>query len=305
MNSNAFLKRLVSLWTWRCAIETLAVFWPGGTAILLVSISLFIAACGPSQKERDALSTVVAASIFASQTADVPTSTPTLSPTTTMTPTITLTPLPTRTPAPGAVVVAGVLNVREGPGTAYTPLGRLSKNEELDVVGQFENCSWLQVKSRLQPVAGWIAGGKQYINLQDPCERIPPGTFRPLTGLIKPNQPGGGYGQLTIDNGTDKDGVVILTLNKEPYRAAYIRAGEAFTVNNIKDGTYTIYFSTGSDWNGKEFVASPRYQRFDEPLPFKTTSSTYSTWNVTLHPVAGGTATSENVSAGEFPDIGE
>jgi hypothetical protein len=276
------------------------------TVILLVFLSLLIASCGPSKKETDALATVVAVSIFASQTAYVPTATPTLTPTATATPTRTPTPPPTDTPTPGAVVVVNVLNIREGPGTAYSPLGRLSKDEELDIVGQFENCTWLKVKSRVQSLAGWIAGGTQYIKLHATCESIPLGTFRPLTGVIKPNQSGrGGYGTLTIDNGTDKDGVVILTLNEEPYMAAYIRAGETFTMKNISDGTYYVYFSTGSEWNSKVFLTSPSHQRFEDPVGFTTSSTTYTTWNITMHSVVGGTASTENVSENEFPDIGD
>jgi hypothetical protein len=70
---------------------------PLGLMILLLGISL--ASCGPTPAELDAQSTQVAADIFATLTAQAPTSTPTLSPTPTVTPspTHTLTPSPTMT----------------------------------------------------------------------------------------------------------------------------------------------------------------------------------------------------------------
>jgi len=281
---------------------------------LLILISLLLASCGPSQKELDAQSTAVAARIFSTLTAQVPTATltptPTLTPlpTQTSTPTPTETSAPTLTPTPDAIVVTGILNVREGPGTNYPQLGKFSKNEELDIIGQFENCSWLKIASRKQSLIGWILGSKQNIKYQTTCQGIPLGTFRPNTGVIKPNKNGGGYGTLTVDNGTTADGVVIMTLNDSPIMAAYIRAGETFTIKGIRDQTYNLYFSKGSDWNGKEFLSFPSHQRFDDPMEFKTvytqTMVTYSIWKVTLQAVAGGNASVNDVAESEFPDLG-
>lgn len=272
--------------------------------ILLVLISLMLASCGSSQTEFAEHETAVTASIFATLTAQAPSSTPTSTATPTATPTRTPKPTPTATSTPDAIVIVNALNIREGPGIEYSQLGRLIKNEELDIIGQFENCTWLKVKSRNQSVTGWISGDNQYIELRATCERVPMGTFRPLTGVIKPNQRGGGYGELTVDNGTDEDGVVILTFNEKPVMAAYIRAGEAFTMKGISDGTYYLYFSTGSEWNSKEFLSSPSHKRFEDAIEFTSSSTTYTTWGVTLHGVVGGTASTENVSENEFPDIG-
>lgn len=71
------------------------------TSLLLVA-GLLLVACGPSQAERDSRATQVAAVIFATQTAQAPTVTPTPTPsntpTPTSTPTPTITPTPTETP---------------------------------------------------------------------------------------------------------------------------------------------------------------------------------------------------------------
>lgn len=152
---------------------------------------------------------------------------------------------------------------------------------------------------------GWISGDKQYVELRTICENIPLGTFRPLTGVIKSDQRGGGYGELTVDNGTSSDGIVILTLNNGPVMAAYIRSGDLFTMKNIRNGAYYLYFSTGAEWNGKVFTTTPSYQKFEDAFDFTSGTSTYTTWSVTLHGVVGGTAAAEDVDVSKFPDIGD
>jgi hypothetical protein len=277
-------------------------------AALLVLVG-FLVSCGPSQAELDTQATAVAANIFATQTAQAPTSTPTSTPTPTKTPTATPTKTPTptatSTPTPDAIVIGNAVNVREGPGTEYSQQGQFNQNEELDIIGQFEDCAWLQVNSRNQSLAGWVSGDTRYVELQTNCGTIPEGTFRPLTGIIKPNQRGGGYGELTIDNGTTRDGVVILTFNDTAVMAVYIRSSDSFTMQGIRDGTYYLYFSTGEEWNGREFTVDPSRQRFEDAFEFTTGATTYTTWSITLHGVAGGTASAENVSESEFPDIGD
>src|SRR5215203_861418 len=55
-----------------------------------------------------------------------------------------------------ANVTAAKLNVRSGPGTGYTRVGFVSKNDELKVIGRTRSCQWLRVitPSRL---VGWVA----------------------------------------------------------------------------------------------------------------------------------------------------
>lgn len=267
-------------------------------ASILFSLAvLLLSACGPARVQVDEQATAAAARLIALWTAQAPTLTP--QPTATRAPT----PTPTALPAPVAVVLAGGLNVREGPGTEYANVGRLAQNDEVEVVGQFGGCAWLQVKARGQDLAGWVSGEAAYIRLDAVCETVAAGTFRPPTGVISPNQRTGGLGQLTVDNGTAQDGVVILTFEEQPFLAAYVRAGESATLTGISDGVYDLYFSTGSDWDGKQFLANPRRQRFEDPFAFRTDATTYSIWNVTLHAVEGGTAASDDVAAGDFPEL--
>lgn len=74
---------------------------PFASIVLLIALlALALTACGPSQQQQSAVETNVAASIFATQTASIPTATATSSPTPTVTPTPTNTPTPSATPRP-------------------------------------------------------------------------------------------------------------------------------------------------------------------------------------------------------------
>jgi hypothetical protein len=274
------------------------------TAALLVLLSLLLAGCGPLQ-------TQLAARFFATPTA---TSALTPTPTATVTPTATptLTPTSTATPVPDAIVLSKTLKVYAGPGTKYAQVGHISKNEELDIIGQSANCAWLQAKSRSHAITGWIPAGKKTIQPQPTCAGIPPGTYRPSTGVIKALSKNSGYGQLIVDNnGSDQDGIVILTSNKKSVAAAYIRAGKTFTLKGIPDKTYELYFSTGSDWNGKAFLTNPSYLLVEDKFKFTTkvtASSTmrttrYTKWSISLKPVAGGTAKADYINESDFPDL--
>jgi len=221
-------------------------------------------------------------------------------PTPAPTATPTYTPTPTAIPVPSAIVVVHTLNLRSGPGMQYPTLGKLHPGDEIQVIGQYANCTWLQVITPEQE-EGWIASNGGYVQLQQPCQMIPPGSFRPLTGIILPNRQGGGLGELFIENGNEVDGVVALMLNDQPVMAAYIRAGESFRMTGIQDGTYYLYFSTGDQWDGeaRKFSGNVSHQRFDQSFLFRN----YSTWNVTLHAVSNGNATTQPVDPSQFPSL--
>lgn len=109
---------------------------------------------------------------------------------------------------------------------------------------------------------------------------------------------------MTIVNGTERDGVAILTTTDEKtISSTFVRAGDSFVMSQIGDGIYRLYFSTGEVWddNIARFTENERYQRFEDLFSFTTGALTYTTWRVTLHGVVGGTAQAENVNPSEFP----
>ena len=97
---------------------------------------------------------------------------------------------------------------------------------------------------------------------------------------------------MTVDGGAFSFSVYILNHN-------------SYTITGIPDGSYDLYFTVGEDWDGQRaaFTRKRRLSQFDDPLAFTSTETTYSGWSVTLHPVAGGTASTESVPEGEFPDL--
>jgi hypothetical protein len=112
-----------------------------------------------------------------------------------------------------------------------------------------------------------------------------------------------GMGHLTIKNGGDGDAVITLTRSGARSFAVYLRKNSSYTVKGVRDGTYTVYFTTGSDWDSgqKGFTQGCAYQKFDDQIKFSTTSSTYTDDTLTLYAVAGGTASTSDVPPDQFP----
>jgi uncharacterized protein YgiM (DUF1202 family) len=216
-------------------------------------------------------------------------------------------PQPVSPQTADAVVLSDVLTIREGPGHEYAEIGQLSRTGKVDIIGQFNNCAWLKVRHRERSLTGWIPGDAQHVTLQKRCETILPGTFRPSTGLLYAAQQRNARGELTVINGTPMDSVVILVRDNVPQMSAYIRSNDTLEVGGISDGTYQVYFSTGTEWNGKEFTVNAMYQKFRDILSFTTKVTndviTYTTWKITLHPVAGGTAATDRVGRNDFPPV--
>lgn len=73
---------------------------------------------------------------------------------------------------PTAEVTTNALNIRSGPGTNYERLGSLGKGDQVVVIGQYNNCDWLNVQTR-DEVTGWISGNERYVLLDTDCADIP------------------------------------------------------------------------------------------------------------------------------------
>ncbi len=126
---------------------------------------------------------------------------------------------------------------------------------------------------------------------------------RPRNGRILYSAIRGGLGRLTIRNGLSRDGVVTLVRSRTKAISVYIRARKSVTVRNIKDGTYRVFFTTGSRFSVSKgrFTRGATYQRFNNRLRFRTTSSQFSIWRLTLHAVPGGNAGTSAINPKDFP----
>ena len=113
---------------------------------------------------------------------DFPTNTPTLiQPSDTPIPIDT--PIPTDTPAAppteemvvSATVLAEVLNMRSGPGTAYAKVGQVREGDQLVVVACNESCDWFKAGD------GWISA--EYVETSGELSSLPVATAQPLPTL--------------------------------------------------------------------------------------------------------------------------
>jgi hypothetical protein len=130
------------------------------------------------------------------------------------------------------------------------------------------------------------------------------GDARPSNGTLIRHPSGDGRGELTIDNGGSNDAVVTLSKGRKPALAVYVRKGKKHTLNGVPDGTYTVFFTGGSAWDdtARGFGRNCAFQRFEDPLPFRTTQTQLTTWKITLQRVIGGNAQTSDVDPNDFPE---
>jgi outer membrane murein-binding lipoprotein Lpp len=117
--------------------------------------------------------------------------------------------------------------------------------------------------------------------------------------------PGSGSGEITAENVPDHDTVVTLSQDGRAIGSFYVARGETAQMDNIPDGTYDIFFTSGADWDGNEFTRSCTFQRFDKTATFTTTETphkiTYTKLTVILYPTVNGNSQTVNVPPDSFP----
>jgi hypothetical protein len=76
-----------------------------------------------------------------------------------------------------------------------------------------------------------------------------------------------------VDNGLEHDAVVELVQDGKPVVSVYVGTGLNTTVDNIEDGSYELFYTSGIDWGGqlKTFTRSCSFKRFPMPVSFTTT----------------------------------
>jgi hypothetical protein len=126
---------------------------------------------------------------------------------------------------------------------------------------------------------------------------------RPHNGKVLSRRISGGRGVFKVKNGTKKDGVVTLTKGRHKAFSLYVRAHATATFRSVRDGTYRVYFTTGSRYRSSKhrFTRSAEYYRFDDRLRYRTTSTSATIWTITLHAVRGGNAHAHHISPKDFP----
>jgi hypothetical protein len=170
-------------------------------------------------------------------------------------------------------------------------------------IGKAEGLGAVRDASKVLAAKG---GGQGYkVSLVAPPPQGQPG--RPSNGQFVRQGSRTGRGELTIDNGAGQDAVITLAVGKRPTFAVYVRKGAKHTVTGIQDGTYHVFFTSGTGWDRKTraFSRNCSFDRFDESMKFETTQTAtqteWSTWTITLQPVAGGNAPTSEVDPDDFP----
>ena len=133
------------------------------------------------------------------------------------------------------------------------------------------------------------------------------GGSRPPNGKLIRAGNTGGRSELTIENGGSADAVVTLSKGPKPVISVYVRKDKTYTVKSVPDGSYTVFFTGGSGWDGRTraFGRDCAFSRFEDPLKFRTTRDAggiyWQNFTITLQPVFGGTARTEDVDPDDFP----
>ena len=127
-------------------------------------------------------------------------------------------------------------------------------------------------------------------------------TSRPHTGTILYSGIRGGMGMLTIKNTLSQDSVIVLVRGRSKAIGVYVRAHARTTVHNVKDGTYTIYFTTGSSFSVCQgrFTRGASYWRVNDRATFVAPPQ-YTIATLTLYAVSGGNAPSTQINPSGFP----
>lgn len=193
-------------------------------------------------------------------------------------------------------------------------LGRSAADTE-SAAGSGEVCLGSAAVARLSrdDAAEDLRSATQVLATADPAQAYQVGSFVPkktadtnrrLSNGKYLKRTRGGAGQLKIENG-GSDAVinVVLGNSKTPAISVYVRGKGKFTVSGVRDGTYRIYMTSGKDWDpkAKAFARDCSFQRFEDTFQFRTTSTQYTIWTITLTPVVGGNARTSDVDPSTFP----
>jgi len=111
-----------------------------------------------------------------------------------------------------------------------------------------------------------------------------------------------GDGELQIKNGTGLDAVAKLIRGGTSVLTVYIKANSTYTMLDISDGIYWLAFAQGVDWDSiaQKFRRNTQYSVFEDTFDFTTTYSQYTIFEVTLNPVIGGTAETNDIPGSQF-----
>lgn len=203
-----------------------------------------------------------------------------------------------------AIVNVSALQAFSEPRISNVSIYTFSLQDTLRIIGRNSDCTWIEVITPHDEV-GWVNTQLDRVKFIIPCDLLPHGFLQPENGaVIFDKRYSLENGELSIENGLSQDSFIVLTdTNKKAIIGFYIRANNEFTLKGIPDGKYYVFFSIGSKWDIVDscFIENVTYQRFQDILNFTSNSTSFSIWELTLHPVEEGTAFVIPLSVDEFP----
>ncbi|MDX3854581.1 hypothetical protein [Streptomyces sp. AK02-01A] len=158
----------------------------------------------------------------------------------------------------------------------------------------------------VRDAAGTLTGLGYTVRLKLPRTEKPSNRRLGNGSFVKDGR-GSGLGRLTIKNSTDSDTVVSLTRGERTAFTVYIRKGSSTTVRRVRDGSYSVYFTAGADWNSskRSFTRDCSFEKFDDKADFRTVQvsggTQYTVLTFSLAKTIGGNATTSEVPEDEFP----
>jgi hypothetical protein len=158
--------------------------------------------------------------------------------------------------SPTAQVLVPTLNVRAGPGTNYSRLGAVNNGDVLAVVGQVNDCGWLQVTTA-DGTDGWVSGGQQYVQLNGDCASIPEAEAPPPPRSSSSGNSGntgntgatGGQGCVTFRNNLGVELNITFTRPSDRWNKTFKVAGHGQQRECFDPGKYTITVDAPPPWN--------------------------------------------------------
>lgn len=119
-----------------------------------------------------------------------------------------------------------------------------------------------------------------------------------------------GRGVLHISNGTAFDAIAKLVDadTNSTVRLVYVQANSDGEIANISSGDYLVKFALGTGYNrdSGRFLYSQSFAKFVETFDFHQYRTSdgiqWTNYDISLHPVVGGTARTSSISASEFYD---
>ena len=194
---------------------------------------------------------------------------------------------------------------------SQTELATLQQTAELYLAWQYYNTNYLEdTQDILDHLTGDAITDDLYAGawyLQDRLNTWLTSS-EPSNGKILSKSISGGYGELTINSGSNPMLIKVeRTDDASKYIYFYVR-GDSSAKINVPDGDYLVKYASGSVYYGSgadyPFGRNTSFSQADDVMEFSTTYSGnyiyYSTITLTLYAVAGGNMSSYSIDPDNF-----